>query len=65
MAKEIIITIHPSAKVEIEAKGYTDSTCASDTKPFEDALSGKLERVKKEPSFNKKPLSTNAKTSGK
>jgi len=48
----IEITIKPNGAVVIEAQGYKDNKCASDTKPFEDALKGKLKR-KEQAGFNK------------
>lgn len=50
--KEIKFEITPDGEVKTEMHGYTDNTCARDSKPFEDALKGKIDR-KEQPAFHK------------
>jgi hypothetical protein len=51
MSQRIAVTISPTGVAKIDAQGFTGSSCASATKPIEDALSGKGGAVTTKPEF--------------
>jgi Protein of unknown function (DUF2997) len=48
--EQIQVIISPDGEVSIEALGFTDNTCTSATKPFEDGL-GIVKQQRNKPEF--------------